>query len=81
MNVLKPEKKLAVLSALVEGCSIRATSRMTGVNKTTSLKVLGEVGERCQQELDQRLREPRCEAAKVPLARFFLHARSKIRVA
>ena len=28
MNVLKPHKKLAVLSALLEGCSIRATSNV-----------------------------------------------------
>ncbi len=36
MNVLRPEKQLAVLSALVEGCSIRSTSRMTGVHKRPS---------------------------------------------
>lgn len=64
MNVLKPEKKLAVLSALIEGCSIRATSRMTGVHKTTILKVLKEIGKRCQTELDQRLRGVVCKAVE-----------------
>ena len=64
MNVLKPEKKLAVLSALIEGCSIRATSRMTGVHKTTILKVLKETGKRCQSEMDQRLRNIECEAVE-----------------
>ena len=47
MNVLKSEKKLAVLSALVEGNSVRSVSRMTGVHKTTILKLLVEVGKRC----------------------------------
>ena len=62
MNVLKPEKKIAVLSALLEGCSIRATSRMTGVHKTTIMRVLNDIGARCQSELDERLRGLECEA-------------------
>jgi DNA invertase Pin-like site-specific DNA recombinase len=44
MNVLKQEKKLAVLAALAEGNSLRSTSRMTGVHKTTILKILNETG-------------------------------------
>jgi hypothetical protein len=35
MNVLKAEKKLAVVSALTEGCSIRSIVRMAGVHKKT----------------------------------------------
>ena len=64
MNVLKTEKKVAVLSALIEGCTIRATSRMTGVHKTTILKVLKEIGEKCQRELDGRVRQVECEAVE-----------------
>lgn len=64
MNVLKPEKKLAVLSALIEGCSIRAASRMTGVHKTTIMRLLSETGDRCQRELDTRLRGLRCDAVE-----------------
>ncbi len=33
MNVLKAEKKLAIISTLTEGCSIRSIVRMTGVHK------------------------------------------------
>lgn len=73
MNVLKPEKKVAVLSALIEGCSIRATSRMTGVHKTTILKVLNEIGERCQKDLDKRLRGLRCEAVECDELWTFIH--------
>ena len=31
MNILPLEKQIAIISALTEGCSIRATERMTGV--------------------------------------------------
>ena len=41
MNILKPEKKLAVISALTEGCSIRSIVRMTGVHKKTIMKLGG----------------------------------------
>lgn len=64
MNVLKPEKKLAVLSALTEGCSIRSISRMTGVHKKTIMKFLVEVGTRCQVMLDEKMRGIRCEAVE-----------------
>lgn len=64
MNVLKPEKKLAVLSALSEGCSIRSVSRMTGVHKKTIMKLLVEVGTRCQAMLDEKMRGIRCEAVE-----------------
>ncbi len=33
MNSLKKEKQLAVISALVEGVSIRSIERMTGVHR------------------------------------------------
>lgn len=44
MNKLNKEKRVAVLSALVEGNSIRATVRMTGVAKNTIVKLLADAG-------------------------------------
>ncbi len=60
MNLLKHERKLAVLSALVEGNSIRSIVRMTGVHKTTILRLLAEVGEECAQLMDRQMRNLRC---------------------
>ena len=40
MNKLPLEKRVRVISCLVEGCSIRATVRMTGVAKNTVSKLL-----------------------------------------
>lgn len=49
---LSIEKKVAVITALVEGCSIRSTSRMTGVAKGTILSLLATVGQACKDYQD-----------------------------
>lgn len=48
MNALKLEKKLAIISALVEGNSIRSTERMTGVHRDTIMRLLNTVGDKCR---------------------------------
>jgi IS1 family transposase len=62
MNALTREKKLAVLSALVEGNSIRSVERMTGVHRDTIGRLLGRVGEGCAKLLDQKMRGLRCRS-------------------
>ena len=47
MNKLSTAKRVAVISALVEGCSVRSTSRLTGVAKGTILRLLADVGRAC----------------------------------
>ena len=47
MNRLTTAKRVAVVAALVEGCSIRATVRMTGVAKNTVVKLLADIGDAC----------------------------------
>ena len=64
MNVLKAEKKLAVISALTEGCSIRSIVRMTGVHKKTVMKLLVEVGTKCEQMMKDKMYGIRCEAVE-----------------
>jgi transposase-like protein len=44
MNILTKEKRIQVLRALVEGNSIRATVRITGVAKNTVVKLLRNAG-------------------------------------
>jgi hypothetical protein len=56
MNTLSMEKKVAVITALVEGCSIRSTERMTGVAKHTILRLLAEVGVACAEYQDRAIR-------------------------
>jgi IS1 family transposase len=65
MNVLRPEKKLAVISALVEGVSIRSIERMTGVHRDTIMRLTVRVGERCAEILDETMRNLRCQHVQV----------------
>lgn len=45
MNKLSAERRAAIINALCEGNSIRATARLTGSNKDTVMKLMVEVGE------------------------------------
>ena len=65
MNVLKPEKQLVVLSALVEGVSIRSIERMTGIHRDTIMRLLVRVGGHCSELLDERMRGLRCQRVQV----------------
>lgn len=56
MNKLPMAKRVAVVAALVEGNSIRATSRMTDVSKPTILKLLADLGEACAEYHDRAVR-------------------------
>ena len=55
-NILPREKKIEVLHHLVEGNTIRSTSRLTGVNRMTIQKLLVDFGMRCKDFLDGQLR-------------------------
>ncbi len=47
MNLLSEQKRAQVVSCLIEGNSIRATVRMTGVAKNTITKLLGDLAGAC----------------------------------
>lgn len=55
-NILKTEKRVAIVKALVEGNSIRATSRMVGCSKNTVTKLLVDLGEACSKFQDENIR-------------------------
>ena len=61
MNQLSNEKRRAVVAALVEGNSIRATVRMTGVAKATVTKLLVDLGSVCEKFHDSTVRNIRSE--------------------
>ena len=57
MYTLSLEKKLAVISALVEGNSVRSIERMTGVHRDTICRLLIQVGgNRCTTLWDGHVR-------------------------
>ena len=52
MNKLSKERRAQVVKALVEGTSINATVRMTGISKVTILKLLRDLGTACDEYQD-----------------------------
>ena len=65
MNKLKTSQQETVIHALVEGCSIRSTERMTGVHRDTIIRLVGRVGAGCQSLLDQTMRNLPCEKIQI----------------
>ncbi len=61
MNRLSTAQRVAVVKALVEGCSIRSTVRMTGVSKNTISKLLLQLGSACTRYQDATLRNLPCK--------------------
>jgi IS1 family transposase len=55
-NVLPREKKLAALNHLVEGNTLRSTSRLTGVHRTAIQNLLVSFGSSCAEFMDCELR-------------------------
>ena len=77
MNKLTPEKKVAVVAALVEGCSVRSTARLTGVAKSTILRLLTEVGTACADFQNVMLRNLPCKRIQVDEIWSFCYAKQK----
>jgi IS1 family transposase len=55
-NILPRDKRIEVLHHLVEGNTLRSTSRLTGVHRTTIQNLLVDFGTRCEQFSDSQLR-------------------------
>ncbi len=77
MNRLTKEKRAAIVGALVEGNSIRATVRMTGAAKNTVAKLLRDLGEACAAYQDEVLRDLPCKRVQVDEIWSFCYAKQK----
>jgi IS1 family transposase len=60
-NVLPRSKQVAVVSALVEGCSIRSTERMQGVHRDTIMRLGVKIGNGCADLLNETMVGLSCE--------------------
>ena len=61
MNVISQEQRARVIACLVEGNSIRATVRLTGVAKNTVTKLLVDIGRACTEYQDKAFRNLKCK--------------------
>lgn len=77
MNKLKKDKQIQVVSALVEGNSIRATVRMTGVAKNTIVKLLADLGKACAKYQDKIFKNLPCKHIQCDEIWSFCYAKEK----
>jgi IS1 family transposase len=77
MNKLNRTKQAQVIAALVEGNSVNATVRMTGVAKNTILKLLASLGSACIEYQDKNLRNLKCKRIQCDEIWQFRYAKEK----
>jgi IS1 family transposase len=77
MNVLPKEKQAQILNALVEGCSVRSTARLVGVEHKTVLRVLLRAGKHCAKLLDEKMRGIHSRLIQVDEMHGFVFVRQK----
>ena len=61
MNRLPIEKRVQIINLLVEGVSMRSTSRLADVSINTVTKLLVSVGTACAEYQDKTLRNLPCK--------------------
>ena len=77
MNRLPTHKRVLVLKCLVEGMSIRATVRVTGVAKATVMKLIVAAGEVCADFQDREMHELPCRRVQADEIWSFIYAKEK----
>lgn len=79
MNRLDRQTRTRVIDCLIEGCSIRATVRMTGVAKKTVMRLLVEIGEVCTSYQDQAFRNLPCRRLQLDELWAWIYCKDKNR--
>jgi IS1 family transposase len=77
MNKLSTERRAQILSALVEGNSIRAVTRMMGIEKRTVTRLLVEVGTAAWEYQDRVMRNLPCKRIQCDEIWSFVGAKQK----
>jgi IS1 family transposase/lambda repressor-like predicted transcriptional regulator len=77
MNQLNQAKRAQIVAALVEGNSLRATSRMTGASKVTILRLLEALGPACIEYHDKVVRNLTCKRIESDEIWQFCYAKDK----
>jgi IS1 family transposase len=77
MNKLPIERRVAILRALTEGCSLRSTSRMVGVSVVTVTKLLIDAGSACARFQHETMRNLSCKRLQLDEIWGFVYAKEK----
>jgi hypothetical protein len=77
MNKLTKEQQIRVVACLVEGNSLRAAVRMTGVHRTTIQNLLLELGAACSAYQDKAFVNLKCKRIQCDEIWSFVYAKDK----
>ena len=77
MNRLKTAQRVQILSAFVEGCSLRSTSRMADVSINTVTKLLVDLGFTCAKYQDEVMQNLPCKRIQCDEIWSFCYAKRK----
>jgi IS1 family transposase len=77
VNKLATKTRAQILGLMVEGVSLRAITRLTGVSRTTSLKLLEDAGQAFADYQDRTLRNLTCKRIQVDEIWAFVYAKQK----
>lgn len=77
MNKLPIAKQVQIISMLVEGNSIRSTSRMAGVSKDTVVSLLVKVGRACWEFHDATVTNVKCNRVQCDEIWSFVYSKEK----
>lgn len=77
MYRINPAKRAQVIAALVEGNSIRATVRMTGVSKNAIQRLMAVLGPACEEYQKRVLRNLTCKRVQCDEVWSFCYAKQK----
>ncbi len=77
MNRLPLAKRAQIIGMLVEGNSLRATTRMADVSINTVTKLLVDVGDACERFQDATLRDLKCKRIQCDEIWSFVYAKAK----
>src|SRR5205085_11002816 len=77
MNKLSKEQRAQALQMMAEGISLRAITRLTGISRTTLLKLLKDAGQAFSEYQDRVLVNLPCKRVQVDEAWAFCYAKQK----
>lgn len=77
MNQLTMDDRKRVVAALVEGNSLRSVTRMTGVHRTTVMKLLCDLGRACSEYQDKVFRNLSCKRIQCDEIWSFVYAKDR----
>jgi IS1 family transposase len=77
MNKLTPDKRAQALQMMAEGISLRAMTRLTGISRTTLIKLLEDAGQAFSEYMDRTLVNLPCKRLQLDEVWAFCYAKQK----